>query len=133
MPDTNEMFVDSEYTRLLTKLQIEDDAFAFQNVTLPKWYVDDNEPSTEEGSNMGLSVLIDTHTDLLSPSTVYTDFEGFRVLVSSRNDFPLVQSKGFEIKPGKLIHYNISTDQPSILCVKHTNSGMSKNRQKFMI
>jgi len=100
MRDSKDVFVDSEYTRMIAKLTSQDDALAFQNMTPPDWYVNEKEPFTEEGSNMGLSVLLDSHTDQLSSSTVFTDFEGFRVLIFSKNDFPLVQEKGFEVKPG---------------------------------
>ncbi len=40
------------------------------------WYVSKQEPYSEEGSNMGLTVMLDAHSNILSPSSIYTDFEG---------------------------------------------------------
>jgi hypothetical protein len=38
--------------------------------------VSQHEPFSEEGSNMGLNVMLDAHNSILASSSVYTDFEG---------------------------------------------------------
>jgi hypothetical protein len=49
---------------------------------------------------MGLSVMLDGHTDVLAPYTLDSDFRSFQVVVSSAGDFPLTFQKGFKIKAG---------------------------------
>ena len=58
------------------------------------------EPISEVGKKKGLVVLLDAHSDLLSPGSVDSDFEGFTGLVGLTNSFPLMGTNGFEIKPG---------------------------------
>ena len=49
---------------------------------------------------MGLSVMLDGHTDLLEPYSIDSDFRSFEVVISSPGDFPLTFQKGFKIKSG---------------------------------
>ncbi len=65
-----------------------------------------SEPTSEVGKKKGLVVLLDAHSDILSPGSVDSDFEGFTGLVDLTNSFPLVGTNGFEIKPG---NYSCST------------------------
>ena len=45
------------------------------------------------GKNRGLTLIIDAHSDILSPSTVRDDFEGFLALVNSQTKFPSLFEK----------------------------------------
>ena len=45
------------------------------------------------GKNRGLTLIIDAHSDILSPSTVRDDFEGFLALVNSQTKFPALFEK----------------------------------------
>jgi len=56
---------------------------------------------------MGLTVILDAHTDLVGGSSIYEDFKGFRGLISTKGSFPFVRRNGFAIQPGKL--YKINT------------------------
>lgn len=103
MPAAQDMFVQSEYTKMVTKLQNQDNDGSFLNTTLPDWYVSAGEPFAEQGSSMGLNIMLDAHTNLLSENTVFSDYEGFKVLISSSESFPLVLQKGFEVKPGMVL------------------------------
>ena len=78
-----------------------DKKLSFGNSTLPDWYVKAGEPKSQAGINKGLMVMLDAHTDLLSEGSVDSDFEGFVVLISKRESFPMTFDKGFLIKPGK--------------------------------
>jgi hypothetical protein len=49
---------------------------------------------------MGLSVILDGHTDVIEPYTIDTDFRSFQVVISSSGDFPLALQKGFKIQAG---------------------------------
>jgi hypothetical protein len=46
---------------------------------------------------MGLTVMLDAHTDILTELSVTDDFEGFKAMVSPRGDFPLISQQGFEV------------------------------------
>ncbi len=52
------------------------------------------------GLKMGLSVMLDGHTDILEPYTIDSDFRSFEIVISSPGDFPLTFQKGFKIKSG---------------------------------
>ena len=45
------------------------------------------------GKNRGLTLIIDSHSNILSPSTVSDDFEGFMSIVNSRSKFPSLFEK----------------------------------------
>lgn len=98
MNSANDLFVGSQFTRLVTEIQDKDRQLAFQNATKPDWFHDLNFP--EDGSTSGLRVILDAHSDLVSPATVYTDFSGFKVLIDSPSNFPFVRKKGFHVRPG---------------------------------
>jgi len=55
---------------------------------------------------MGLSLLLDAHTNKVSGSSINRDFKGFLGLISNKGSFPFVQKNGFQIQPGffKLKH-----------------------------
>ena len=49
---------------------------------------------------MGLIVVIDAHTDILTKYSATTDFDGFTAIVTPPSDFPLMYQQGFGIKTG---------------------------------
>ena len=57
---------------------------AFENSTLPAWYVEGKEPVSQAGTQLGLVVILDAHTDILSPRSVDNDFDGFEGVVTSQ-------------------------------------------------
>ncbi len=60
------------------------------------------EPISQAGRFMGLTVMLDAHTDILSEFSVTDDFEGFTAIVTPPTDFPLIYQQGFGIKSGKI-------------------------------
>ena len=54
----------------------------------------------QPGLYKGLTVMLDLHTDWLSPSSVDEDFHGFVGYVAAGNSFPLTTKKGFSIRAG---------------------------------
>jgi hypothetical protein len=64
------------YPKLLTELQSFDNDSAFVNSSLPKWFVQGNEPTTQFGINKGLTVMLDAHTDIVSSGSINTGFKG---------------------------------------------------------
>ena len=58
------------------------------------------EPSSDTGKNKGLTVILDSHTDVVSGSTVLDDFQGFVAIVDGKGQFPLSTRKSVMIRPG---------------------------------
>jgi len=65
-------------------------------------YKRNGEPISQAGTQMGLSVMLDAHTDILTEFSVTDDFQGFTAIVTSPSDFPLIYQQGFGIKTGKI-------------------------------
>ena len=95
-----DVFIESTYTRLMNDLKKSDKSAAFQNSTLPDWYVNNNEPTSRSGVNLGLTVYLDAHTDLVEALSINTDIAGFNAVIAPTSDFPLTSQKGFEVKAG---------------------------------
>ena len=60
--------------------------------------------TTEPGKSKGLLVVLDSHTDSLSASSVDIETQGFIGLITQGGNFPQINLGGFDIKPG---HKNI--------------------------
>ena len=99
-----EIFNGETYPKLVTKLQEADKAASFDKTNVPKKYLDEKEPRVTPGRNKGLVLMLDAHTNVLSPGSVDSDYVGFLGLISPRGSFPLINEEGFEIRPG---HNNI--------------------------
>ena len=69
MEQANKMFVDTQYSKQVAQMQAKEKSCALPEggVELPQWYIDDKEPVPQAGVNKGLSLILDAHTDLLSP------------------------------------------------------------------
>ena len=64
---------------------------------MPSWYSNDNEPQTQPGANMALTVMLDGHSDLVASSSVETDYQGFIVMISNRATVPLTLQKVLQV------------------------------------
>jgi hypothetical protein len=64
-------------------------------------YKQNQEPISQAGTIMGLIVMLDAHTDILTEFSVRDDFDGFTAIVTPPSDFPLVYQQGFGIKTGE--------------------------------
>ncbi len=58
MKAAEDIFMDSQYLRLVKELQKNDFDNSFENSTLPEEYTSRGEPKTQSGRNMGLKVSI---------------------------------------------------------------------------
>jgi hypothetical protein len=56
--------------------------------------------SSEPGKNKGLLVVLDSHSDMLSASSLDSNTQGFIGLISPTGSFPQINLGGFDIKPG---------------------------------
>ena len=64
-------------------------------------YAAKKDPNSQAGTQMGLIVMLDAHTDMLTEFSVTDDFDGFTTIVTTPSDFPLMYQQGFGIKAGK--------------------------------
>ena len=102
MEAAEDIFVKSEYSSMIVELNMHDQTDAFQNSTLPNWYTEADEPVSEAGINMGLTVMLDAHNDLVEALSIDSDYEGFTVTITNPGEFPLTFQNGFKVKPGHL-------------------------------
>ena len=63
-------------------------------------YKQNKEPISQAGTQIGLTVMLDAHTDILTEFSVTDDFQGFTAIVTPPTDFPLIFQQGFGIKTG---------------------------------
>ena len=52
------------------------------------------------GRYKGLSLVLDSHTDLLAAKSVGDDWAGFLVAVAGPDEFPLVERRSYVMRPG---------------------------------
>ena len=55
---------------------------------ITEWYINQKEPVPQVGVTMGLSVMLDAHTDLLQTYTVDNDFNSFLGLYLFLSSYP---------------------------------------------
>jgi hypothetical protein len=100
MKAANEIYVESEFRELLIEMQQTDKVASFLPSAVPKGYAQRGEPKTIPGRNKGLVLLLDAHSDWLTPGSVEGDFNEFTVFIESSRSFPLINQEGIKIKPG---------------------------------
>ena len=98
--EADKIFAESRYTTLVTELETTEKKYAIENSSLPLWYIQKNEPKSQAGTNMGLTVVLDAHSDQLSEFSISSDFQGFTASIFAQGDFPLTHLNEFQIKPG---------------------------------
>jgi hypothetical protein len=96
------IFVESAYSNTIKKLQDYDRNTSTETTELPEFYVTNNEPQTRPGRNMGLSVILDAHSDSIESLSVMRNYEGFTGVITDPGSFILNNLGGFEIKSGHI-------------------------------
>jgi hypothetical protein len=96
MKAANELFSGETYPEMIQTLQHMDRPTKFLKTTV--------ELKTEPGMNKGLLVVLDSHSDILSASSIDEDKQGFVGLITQGGNFPQINVGGFDIKPG---HKNV--------------------------
>jgi len=56
---------------------------------------------------MGLSMIIDAHSDLINPRSISSDYKGFTIAVNSKDEFPITKQNEIQVKPGHLNNFAI--------------------------
>ena len=98
----DDIFYNSTYTKLIKELQIMDQKMSFQHKSISSTVHMDLK--TQPGKSRGLTVVLDSHSNLFSPGSNNADTNGFIGLVKPRGSFLLTALDGFELRPG---HNNI--------------------------
>ena len=98
MQEADQIFVKSSYTSIVNNIHAEEQKRAFESSDPSSWYLQNNEPRSQAGSKMGLTVILDAHSNLISEYSVSSDFQGFTAMVLPQGDFPLTNLNEFEVK-----------------------------------
>ncbi len=93
MDSAENIFIESEFTEIIGKMQTFEKEMAFDNSTQPNWYVSKSEPKSQAGVNKGLSVTLDAHSDLVDSLSVGSNYNSFTAMIGSPRDFPLTLQK----------------------------------------
>ena len=101
MAKAEDIFRKSNYASALSTMQKQDLRYGFEDETLPDWFGEQNEPKTQPGQNKGLRLILDAHTDRISPGTVSDNYRGFVTVIDGGEKYPLTAKNGFLIRPGK--------------------------------
>ena len=98
----------SKYSKAVSILQEEEERNGFEKDELPAWYQDLGEPKPEAGRKKGLTLIVDRHSDALSPSSVTEDFQGFLTIVDDKQKFPLTSTTNLIVRPGYETNIEVS-------------------------
>ena len=90
----------SKYTEAISLRQNEEKFLAFESEKLPEAYTNNKEPKSEAGRNKGLTLVVDRHSDKLSPSTVVDNFQGFITVVDDNDKYPMTSISSLIARPG---------------------------------
>ena len=80
---------------------------SYYNVTVPEWFKK-SEPKSQAGQNKGLKLVLDAHSDMISPGTVFDDFKGFVTVVGAKSNFPITKRQSFLLKAGQENYVSMS-------------------------
>ena len=100
MAKADKIFKDSRYTRALAKMEKQDRKLAFPPNENEKTVLQDLTP--QAGLEQGLFLVLDAHSDLVGPGTVYDSFRGFTATITAPNEFPRTKTNRILVKPGQL-------------------------------
>ena len=99
MKKAEEMFKESQYQKLIQKMQNEDfDQSIPVNTKID--IISDDELTPEAGRNKGLQLVLDAHAEKVSGGTIQGDFDGFYSTVGPKDQYPLTMKKSILIRPG---------------------------------
>ena len=96
----DKIYAESAYTSVLKELEDFENKNLFDSSLLPEWYLSNNEPNSQAGNQLGLSLVLDSHMDQVDYFSVSSDFQGFTAAVIPPEEFPMMGLSGFQVKPG---------------------------------
>ena len=60
------------------------------------------------GFDMGLKVVMDSHSNIASPATINSDGNAFQVYIGNPSEFPFLRNRAVQIQPGHENHVEVS-------------------------
>ena len=60
------------------------------------------------GFEMGLKVVVDSHSNIASPATINSDGNAFQVYIGNPSEFPFLRNRAVQIQPGHENHVEVS-------------------------
>ena len=90
----------SKYTEAISLRQKEEKFLGFEAEEPPKDYRNNEEPRPEAGRNKGLTLVVDRHSDKISPSTVIDNFQGFITIIDDKSKYPKTSVSSLIARPG---------------------------------
>ena len=97
MKKADEMFKSNQYQKMVDLMQVTDKKQSLEDTKEFNW---NNDPIPQEGRDKGLELILDAHRDIISGGTVMEDFDGFKAIIDSNEQFPLIKRKSILIRPG---------------------------------
>jgi hypothetical protein len=88
---------ESKYTESLSSLQSKELGNDEKSSQTKKPF---KEPRPEAGINKGLTVIVDRHSDILSPGTVTDSFRGFITIIDDKDKYPMATLSSLIARPG---------------------------------
>jgi len=111
-----------DYVAEILTLQERDKNASFKShQVLPQTWYDDNEPQSKQGVSNGLTLVLDSHSNVLATSSVTKYHYGIFGFVDGHNRYPRVKDGSFVIQPGhesfitiSAVHISANSDIHSI-------------------
>ena len=90
----------SNYTKAISMGQMDEKELGFEKADIPAWYLNNKEPTPEAGRKRGLKLILDRHSNMLSPASVTDNFYGFVTIVDEKNKYPMASLSKLLARPG---------------------------------
>ena len=127
-----EMFKSGDYKDMINKMQQRDKSMAYDllETGLARRPKDNFEHFVPEaGVSKGLTLMLDSHSDLLSASSISDDFEGFLAVINDNKQFPITSQRSVLIRPGQ--HNLVSIDAKRVSARKDIRKYLPDKRNCF--
>ena len=121
----NSSLTDTVYATLIRELK--DKERLRRNVSLTG---DQNVLKGKVGFEMGLKVVLDSHSNIASPATINSDGNAFQVYIGNPSEFPFLRNRAVQIQPGHENHVEVSGVKISADPAIHSHS-LDKRKCKF--
>ena len=100
MKNAENVLKSSKYSEAISMRQKEEKYLGFGTQEPPRDYTSNNEPKPEAGSSKGLTLIVDGHSDKLSPSSVIDNFKGFITIIDDNEKYPMTSASSLIGRPG---------------------------------
>ena len=120
----NSSLTETVYAELIRELK--DKERMRRNISL----ADKNVLKGKVGFEMGLKVVLDSHSNIASPATINSDGNAFQVYIGNPSEFPFLRNRAVQVQPGHENHVELSGVKISADPAIHSHS-LDKRKCKF--